>query len=237
MSVSLNELGYRIFNIILPKVSDDSSIDIADIRYDIENTRALLIKRRYGSKFKTQLPEAIVQSIESLEIESVNASNVIIQSDKVLMKTKLQIPQLLEKSSGMPMVKRISAATVLSNNFTVVTPQQAIYSGNGKFNQKNIFCFYEDGYLYLVTKRDLFKGVKYIDVDAVFERPTEYFTFMNANLSGAFDYDSNYPVALDMIDDIEQIVIKNKLRIESTQPVDDVNDSSDTSKQMANPSN
>lgn len=235
MSVSLNELSYRILNIITPKIIDDQEIDISEVRYDVENARALLVKRRYGNKFKTQLPEAIVQGIKSLEIESVNASNVLISSDKVLMRTSLQVPQILEKSSGMPMVKRISSATILSNNFTIVTPQQANYSGNGKFNQKNVFCFYEDGYLYFVTKRDLFKGIKYVDLEAVFERPTEVFEYLNTNFSGSYDNDSNYPIPMDMIDDIEQIVLKNKLRIEASQPIDDINDSSDTAKQIKNP--
>lgn len=233
MSVSLNELSYRILNIITPKIMDDQAIDISEIQYDVETTRSLLIKRQHGKKFKYQLPEAIVQPINSLEIEAVNNSTFAsIPSDKVIMRTTLQIPQIIEKSSGMPMIKRISAATIVSGNFTIVTPQQAVYSGNGKFNSKNIFCFYEDGYLYLVTKRDLFKAVKYIDLDAAFERPTEVFTFLNTNFSGSYDNDSNYPVSMDMIDDIEQIIIKNKLRVESTQPIDDINDSSDTQKQI-----
>jgi len=130
MSASLNEISYRIFNIIHPKLVDDQSIDILEIQYDVENTRAMLIKRRFSNKFRTEIPEAIVQPIKRLEIESVNASNVTsnpdIPSGKVLMRTKLQIPRLLEKTSGLPLIKRISASTMLSANFTVVTPQQAI---------------------------------------------------------------------------------------------------------------
>lgn len=231
MSVSLNELAYRIFDIVVPKISDDQSIDISEIKYDIENARALLIKRGFSKKFKSVLPESIIQNIDGLEIQTINSSNVAISSEKVVMKTILPIPKLLEKSSGLPFIKRISASTVLSSNFSFVTPQQAIYSGNGKFNSKHIFCFYEDGYLYLVTKRDLYKGLKYIDLHAVFERPTDVNTFLNTNQSASLTDDSEYPIPMDMIDDIEQIVIKNKLRIQSTQPIDDINDSSDTLKQ------
>jgi len=238
MSASFNEITYRIFNIVRPKISDDSSIDISEIQYDVENTRAMLIKRRFSNKFRTEIPEAIVQPIKRLEIESVNASNLTsnpdIPSDKVLMRTKLEIPRLLEKSSGLPMVKRASSSTILSSNFSIVTPQQAITSGNGKFNSKNIFCFYENDRLYLITGLMISKAIKYIDLYAVFERPTKYFDFMNANYSPnpAFSHDSDYPVMLDMIDDIEQIIIKNKLKIESTQPIDDINDSSDTGNQI-----
>ncbi len=236
MSVSLNEISYRVFNIIKPKIIDDSNIDITEIQYDVENTRAMLIKRRFGNKFRVEIPEAIIQPIKRLEIESVNASNLTsnpdIPSDKVLMKTKLQIPRLLEKSSGMPMIKRVSSSTILSSNFSVVTPQQAITSGNGKFNSKNIFCFYENDYLYLITGLMISKAIKYIDLYPVFERPTKYFDFMNTNYNGTFTNDSPYPVMMDMIDDIEQIIIKNKLRIEDSQPIDDINDSSDTKNQI-----
>jgi hypothetical protein len=232
--VSLNELSYRIFNIIIPKISDDQSIDISEIQYDIENTRAMLIKRSLSNKFKTDIPEAVIQPINELEIESINASRVGLPSDKVVMKTVLTVPKILEKSSGLPLIKRISASTILSSNFTITTPQQAIYSGNGKFNAKDIFCFYESGYLYFVTGRDLFKGIKYVDLHAVFSRPTDVYSFLNTNYSGTYTNDSDYPISLDMIDDIEQIIIKNKLRIEATQPIDDINDSSDTSKQINN---
>ena len=34
--VTFNELSYRIFNIIAPKISDDQSIDILDIQYDVK---------------------------------------------------------------------------------------------------------------------------------------------------------------------------------------------------------
>lgn len=235
-SITFNEITYRIFNIIKPKISDDESIDILEIQYDVENARAMLIKRRYSNKFKSEIPEPLIQRISQLEIEDVNSSNLYpdIPSDKVLMKTKLQVPQLLEKSSGMPLIKRISSATILSKNFTVVVPEQSKYCGNGKFNQKNIFCFIEDGYLYFITKRLLFKGIKYIDLYGVFERPTKVNEFLNDNYNGSYDNNSPYPITMDMIDEIENIVIKNKLRIESSQPIDDINDSSDTPKQIAN---
>ena len=95
----------------------------------------------------------------------------------------------------------------------------------------------------MVTQRTLFKGVKYIDLSAIFERPTKIFDYLNANYSTNINsvlYDANLPyndespylVGMEMIDDIEQIIIKNKLRLESTQPIDDINDASDTPKQI-----
>lgn len=245
MSVTLNELSYRIFNIIKPKISDDESIDISEIQYDIENTRAMLLKRAFSNKFKTQIPESITQTIPKIEIGNMNSSELYpdIPSDKVLMRTNIKLPGAIEKTSGMPLIKRISAATLLSTNFTVTTPQHAIYSGNGKFNQKNVFCFFENGYLYLLTSRILNKALKYITIQFVAERPTEVFDFMNDNYSDnpddrnydegvEYTNDSAYPMDMDMITDLEEVVIKNRLRIEASQPIDDINDSSDTPKQI-----
>lgn len=243
--VTFNELSYRIFNIIKPKIADDESIDILDIQYDVESTRALLLKRKFSNKFKAEIPEAIVQPLRKLRIEAVNASNVLpsLSSDKILMRTTLKIPRIIEKSSGLPLIKRISSSTLLSNNFTFVTPQQAIYSGNGKFNQKDIFCFYENDYLYFITGRILYKAVKYVDLYAVYERPTQVYDFANSYYNNTlnnvlydanypYSHDSQYPVSMDMIDEIESIVIKNKLKIEATQPIDVINDSTDTIKQI-----
>jgi hypothetical protein len=233
---SLNQIAYRILNTITPKMVDDQSIDISEIKYDVENIRATILKRTYSKGFKSAIPESITQSIPKLEIENANASTVLpdLTSNMVLMKTVLPIPSILEKSSGMPLVKRISAATILSHNFTFVTPEQAICSGNGKFNQKNIFVFYEGDYLYLITKRLLNKGLKYIDINAVFNKPTEVNEFLNDNNGGNFTDDSPYPISMNMIDDIENSILK-KLRLEASQPIDDINDSSDTPKQINNP--
>lgn len=235
MAASFNEISYRIFNIIKPKLSDDESIDISEIKYDVETTRATLLKRQYSNKFRSAISESVTQSIPKLEIESANASSLYpdIPSDKVLMKTVLQVPELLTKSSGIPIIKRLSAATLLSHNFTFVTSEQAIYSGNGKFNQKNIFCFYENGYIYLITGRLLNKGLKYIDINAVFSRPTEVNDFLNENNGASLTDDSPYPISMDMINDIGDIIFKSKLRIEAQQPIDDINDSSDTIKQIS----
>jgi len=232
--ITFNELSYRIFNTIKPKISDDESIDILDIQYDIENTRAMLIKQRYSNKFKTSISELLIQHIPKLEIENVNASNLYpdIPSDKVLMKTKLKVPNMIEKTSGVPLIQRISSSTILSKNFTFVTPQQAIYSGNGKFNQNNIFCFIEDGYIYLITKRLINKGIKYMDLYAVFARPTQVFTFLNTNNGTALDNNSPYPLNQDIEMELSSIIIKERIGIESKQPIDDVNDSSDTPKQL-----
>ena len=77
------------------------------------------------------------------------------------------------------------------------------------------------------------KGIKYIDLYAVFERPTLVNDFLNENNNESITNDDRYPVGLDMIDEIERIVI-NKLSAESSQPIDDINDSSDTIKQSLN---
>lgn len=245
MSVTFNEISYRIFNIIKPKIGDDESIDILEIQYDVENTRAMILKQRFSNKFKSEIPDSITQFIPKIEVESANASELYpdIPSNKILMKSKTKIPNFLTKSSGIPIIKRLSAATLMSNNFTLVTPQHAIYSGNGKFNQKHIFAFYENEYLYLLTGRTLNKGLKYVTVQGVFQRPTEVNEFLNNNYSSdpnaanymegvPFDNDDSYPINMDMIGDIEELVIKNRLRMESSQPIDDINDSSDTPKQI-----
>ena len=234
MNVTFNELSYRILNIIVPKLGDDASIDISEVKYDVENTRAMLIKQRYSNKFKSTISDSITQFIPKLEIEDVNASIAIpeLPSGKVLMKTKLKIPEFIDKSSGLPLIKRISSATILSHNFTYVTQEQAIYSGNGKFNQKNIFVFRENDYLYLITGRLLNKGIKYIDLNAVFQRPTKVNEFLTTNSGFSFDDDSVYPINMDMIGEVEDYIVKSKLRIESSQPIDDINDSSDTAKQI-----
>ena len=98
--ISFNDLCYRIFNIVKPKIIDDESIDIAEVQYDVETTRAMLLKRRYSNKFRSDIPENIIQFIPKLELINVNSSNLYpdVPSDKVLMRTSLKIPRLLEKN-------------------------------------------------------------------------------------------------------------------------------------------
>ena len=230
---------YEVITIIIPKISDDESIDITEIKYDVENIRATLLNQRYSNKYKANIPDNIVQKINKLKITSVDSSRLSnssipladIPDGKVLMRTQLQIPDILTKSSGNYLIKRISASTLMSKNFTMTTPEQAAYSGNGKFNSKNIFCFIEDNYIYLITQRSLFKSLKYIDLHAVFTRPTEVNSLLNNSFGFSLDDDDPYPVSEDMAYEIEEIILK-KLNIQKSQIIDDINDSSDTSKQI-----
>lgn len=242
---SLNEISYRILNIIRPKLSDDDAIDISEIKFDVNNIRSTLLKRKFNKKY-FEIPSNLVQTLDNLSVSYVNSSTVFspeIAANTVLLKSNLKLPKILQSNMGKSIIKEVSAANILSDNFTVINGRFAKSSGSGKFNKRNAFVFIEDDYLYIITKRLIYKALEYVNIQAVFEDGNAIKDFKNANYSTDTSdtmYDANllytdddeYPVTLDMIKEIEDIIVYNKLLTENNAAIDSNNDGSDSIREV-----
>jgi hypothetical protein len=169
--------------------------------------------------------------------------NPEIASNRVLLKSNLQLPKILQSGMGKSIIKEVSAANILSENFTFINSKFARTSGSGRFNQKNVFAFIEEGYLYLITKRLIYKSLTYVNIQAVFEDADAVRDFKNDNYSTTstdtmydvnlpYTDDSDYPVTLGMIKQIEDIILYNKLLTENNATIDSKNDGKDSLKEV-----
>ena len=227
--MTLNEISYRILNIVKPKLVDDDSIDISEVKYDVRKTIATLMKQKFNKKY-LEIPSNATQTIKNLEVEVVNSSTMLdpeIAATRVVLRTKLKVPKFIHNSSGKPVIKEVSPSNILGKNFTVINSRFAKSAGSGRFNRKNVFAFYENEYLYFITRRLIYKTLQYVDIQAVFEDPKKVFDFLNENYGTSYDDNSEYPVPNDMIKQVEDMVLYNKLLTQDNASIDVKNDGAD----------
>ena len=100
-------------------------------------------------------------------------------------------------------------------------------SGNGRFNKDQIYSFYLNDYLYIISKS--LKGYWYlisqVAVIGIFENPRDLGNFIHINGDPCWSLDMEYPISLDLWNYIKDQIRQNNLEGLYNIPVDKSNDS------------
>lgn len=228
-NVTLNQIAYGLWEIVRANISDDDSISVDHIKDMIHDTRALLLKQKFDKQLRV-IDDGYIQSLGALEIEPVDSSaHSTITAGRYMYRTKLQIPPTIDRRNYEGTFTRIGPADKLATSYNLVSYDRALYSGNGRFNKDQIFCFLRDGKLHLISNSGAYhKAVQFIDVQGVFQNPSQIAVFLDSNGNSLYSDDNAYPVSRSLRRDIENIILKEKLGIQAQAPSDKVNDGDDT---------
>lgn len=230
-NVTLNQIAYGIFEVIRGKLSDDDDISLDHIKDMIHSTRAKLLKQKFDKNLRV-IDDVFTQSLGALEIEAVDASaHSTIKAGRYMYRTVLEVPPTIDRRNYQGTFTRIGPADKLATNYNLVSYDRALYSGNGRFNKDNIFAFLRDNKIYLISNSGAYhKGVQFIDVEGVFQNPAQVATFLDSSGDSLYADDRNYPISRSMREDIENIILKEKLGVEAQAPSDKLNDGDDSIK-------
>lgn len=205
--VTLNELVYDLWDIVRPTLSDDDTFDKRQIEFWVKNQRALWLRNELN-KNRT-IDDNIIQDLGCVELELADAADCCDVSDgcKVL-RTKLTIPNTIELHNKTGLT-RVALINKLSIPFNFVPYEQAIFSGNGRFNKNQIFAFLLNDRIYLIAKNPtLVKYLEYINVRGIFEDPTEAAAFSHCSGEACYSKNSKYPVNRWMIEYMKAEILK-----------------------------
>ena len=220
-----NELIYSVLDKLKPHLTDDIDISPREIGWEIGVTRALLLRQELN-KNRT-IDAAIIQDLGCVEVEvSDRAECCDISTDCKIIRTKLEIPTAIElyNSTG---ITRIGPIDKLDMDYSFITYNRAKFVGNGKYNKDLIYAFLRNNRVYLVSKNDKVKFIKYINIAGVFENPTEVIPFTNCGGTSCFSSDDEYPINSWMIPVLQDMVINKFIRT-IQMPKDTINDGTDT---------
>lgn len=209
--ITRNSLAYRIIGLYRAQYKNTDSLSLRLVKSWIDSARALLVKQKLDKSI-LGIDETFVQTLapegEPVRLEEVDSSLVSsLPARRYMKRTTIDIPRVLFIRGGTPAFTRIGPVDRLEYKFKPVSYETALTSGFGKFNSKDIYCFYLDNRIY-ITARDLnyFKHIEYIDIKGVFHYPAEVDALNDIN----YNDDSPYPITPSMIDDIESIIVKTK---------------------------
>ncbi len=224
-NVTLNQLAYGIFEVVRGELSDDDDISIKLIKDMIHSTRAMLLKQKFDKNIRT-IDDIFTQSLGALEIEAVDASaHSTIMAGRYMYRTIRELPETLDRRNYEGTFTRIGPADKLATPYHLVSYDRALYSGRGRFNRNQIFCFLRDRKMHLISYGGAYhKAVQFIDIIGVFENPAQVAVFLNSSGSVLTSDDESYPISRTMKDAIEKIIIREKLGPGANAPSDPVND-------------
>lgn len=223
--MTLNQLVYDTLELIKAnQISDDVDIDARQLEFHWNTERALLLREmlKKGSKIDSQ----VEQDFGCLDVVEVDASDCCIDTECILLRTSVKLPPLID-TDGKIGLTRVGPIHKLDLPFSIVSYDQAQYSGEGKYTNNMAFVFILNGYLYIKTSNPQWELLGKINARGIVENPSDLQTFNMCNSdSPCFSKDDLYPINGWMIPIIRDRILK-RLGITLQIPKDNSNDAND----------
>jgi hypothetical protein len=218
--VSLNSIKTDLLTIIRgAKVTQSETISTRQIEKWVHEYRALLLKRDLD-KNKFVNPD-YVQEIPALELEQVDVGEgTTINTGVYIYRTKLQLPKTIDLNykSGFT-----SVSTLFGVGIQLIPQSRFLWQKYKKYTSNDLICYLNGRYLYVQTQIP----ISFINVRGIFEVPPEVDLLVNPQVltSGNYDEDTKYPIPINMVPVLKELILKQELGILYKQPSDNVNDS------------
>lgn len=226
-TLTLNGLAYAVLDSIRGQIIDDDNIDLREIKRQIHAYRGKLLKQKLDANPYTIDPafsQVLKPSGSSVELELIDSSSVpTFPSGLYMLRTNIEIPLTVERRGFEGTFLKVGPADRFNERFQQISFLRAPYAGNGKFNKNIIHWFLFDNRIYLISKSNIYKQIRFLDIVAVFENPEEVWLLNNSN-NNFFDYENgNYPITQGMANDIQKLIITEWLRIAGLAASDEIN--------------
>ena len=206
--VSLKSLIYDILNILRDsKVSDDEDISERRIESYIHQYRALLLKQDIEKGYYTN-PDYI-QEYRNADGSLVDL--IVVEEDGVnYIRTSIQIPKTLDLhyKSGLTFI-----GDSHGNQIPLIPESRVKWQAYKKYTSSHPVVYLRDRYLYVMNANNLSS----LKIRGIFEIPTEV---------PGFSLTGKYPLPLDKVNTLKEMIFKLEFNIESQEKGDIKNDSS-----------
>lgn len=228
--MTLNEIVYDVWESVRSIISDDSELDKRKLAFWIKNQRARMLKQEFNKNYRV-IDQRVVQDLGSVELQVTNTisiPNITIPLSKMVMSTIVELPNTIEQYTK-PTFTRIGSIDKIDRKFTYVDYTKAPYVGNGKLNTNQFFVFLIGKTLYVTGNKNnsKWKGLKYINIQGVFEdvEEAENLKYSLGNRSTEYSWDEYYPIGDWLVPVIKEEIKKTDLS-QFIIPRDSSNDAS-----------
>lgn len=218
--VSLNSIVTDLLLIIRgSKLASSEKISKRQIENWVHQYRALLLRQNISGGDTTN-PDYI-QTISSVELLPIDSAGNIskITTDIILYRTSNKIPKTvnLRKMPGITYIGSLNRKRI-----QLVPSHRVEFQLYKKFTPSETIAYLEDEYIYVINPH----GLRYITIRGIFENPVEASIYSNSTLNiQDYDYDSKYPIPVDMLPALKQLILEREIGIEAVAPGDTKNDS------------
>lgn len=198
----------------------------------INGQRELWLRNEYNKN--RSIDPNLIQEIACLEMELVTASNccITVPDDCQVLRSTQQLPNTIEFYFSKGIIS-VGPTNITEKRYTMIDYNRVPYIGNGRFNQKAIYTFLYDQYLYVISKNILHKLIKYVNVRGLFSDPTALGEFINCENQPCWSPADKYPINLWMWEYIKPLVVQQLLQKQSI-PLDEANNTKDDKTELGN---
>ena len=217
MTTSLNQLVYELIELRRAYIKATDPLSKRMVVDWIQSTRAMLLKQKFDKPFSS-IDDHYVQSLGAVSLEKVLSNEISPEvNDYVYMyRTTIDIPRTIESKSGIGTFTRIGPADRLSVKYKIVTYDDALDRGNGKFNHNTIYAFVLGDRVYITSKSGAHLTTNYLDIRGVFQDPIQAARIATPT----WDYDDDYPINKEIIDQMKGLIIQGKFGLTLVQAGD-----------------
>ena len=217
--MTLNEIAYNLLNLVRGgRSNQDEHISLDQIKFNIKHYRAVFIRRDFAKNGFTS--RHIEQDLGCLELQKVDPSKCCgLPSSCSVYRTIEAIPRTV-RHNFKESITHVGDITG-TGTIPIVHSNLVKFLSYDKYTNKNYKAYMIDDYMYIYNA----DGLKYINVRGVFEDPSEVKRFQNCDDNECYDDDtSNYPIPMDMIQQINQGILAGELALLAGTMSDTIND-------------
>ena len=202
-------------------VSSSETISLRQIEDWVHQYRGLLLKRDLD-KGKKPNPDYI-QEIGNVRLVPIELAGDNILEERnttgtVIYRTSLEIPKTIDLNftSGFTYI-----GTPTGNRIQLIPESRSEWQRYKKYTADDKLCFLRNGYIFVINS----EALEFITVRGIFEVPSEVGRFVNPITEQPyFDLDSKYPIPINLIPTLKEMILQKELKIEVSSPTDNTND-------------
>ena len=227
MTPTLNEIAFNLIHVIRPRVANSEVISIDNIKFDIKNVRAQLLRNELN-KNRT-IDSEIVQDLGCVELELIDAAECCdVTADCKILRSKLPLPSPIELHHAQG-ITRVGPVNKTSRKYTQIPYERVPYIFYNKFTKNEIYFFLmnNSNYLYVLTHDFKHKVITDLNVQGVWEDPETVRQFKTCEGFPCYNDDLSFPVKAWMVPMIKQLVIEKYLGKEALAALDNTGDFQD----------
>jgi len=221
MEYSLNQITFDVIETYRENYKDTDALDIRRVRSWVDNTRAVLLKRKLersifniGQVFNQTLPAVALEQID------VSSTPSTYSFGDIILATTIDIPRGIETPDELEAITRISTMNITEARFKFIHLNMLPYEGNGRYDYSTIYVFRIGNKLGFWSKDDAYQALSAVDITGIWQDPVAAARIADATYS----FDDEYPMSQSMAEDVKKMIYKDYLRITINPPVDKTED-------------